>query len=84
VDLVEALDLCEISVYDWTDVNSDPRDEDRITSLEEVLDRYLSKAQGLPDQPKLEAQAGALRRRLREVGAQSEPRIFIVGERSSR
>ncbi len=81
VDLVEALDLDNISVYDWADVDSDPLDEDRITSLEGVLDRYLSKAQGLPDHLEIEAQAGALRRRLREVGAQSEPRIVIVGQK---
>jgi SAM-dependent methyltransferase len=80
VSLVEALDLRSISVYDWADVDSDPLDEDRITSLEEALERYLSKAQGLPDQPKIEAQAEALRRRLRQVGAQSEPRIVVVGQ----
>jgi SAM-dependent methyltransferase len=81
VSLVEALDLCNISVYDWADVDSDPQDEDRITSLEGVLERYLSKAQGLPDHLEIEAQAEALRRRLRQVGAQSEPRIVIVGQK---
>ncbi len=80
VGLVEALDLRNISVYDWADVDSDPLDEDRITSLEGVLERYLFKAQGLPDHLEIEAQAEALRRRLREVGAQSEPRIVIVGQ----
>ncbi|NIV31265.1 MAG: hypothetical protein GWN58_17745, partial [Anaerolineae bacterium] len=64
----------------WADVDSDPLDEDRITSLEGVLERYLFKAQGLPDHLEIEAQAEALRRRLREVGAQSEPRIVIVGQ----
>jgi SAM-dependent methyltransferase len=81
VSLIEALDLRSISVYDWADVDSDPLDEDRITSLEGVLERYLSKAQGLPHHPEIEAQAEALRRRLRRVGAQSEPRIVIVGRK---
>jgi SAM-dependent methyltransferase len=81
VDLVEALGLRDISVYDWADVDSDPLDEDRITSLEGVLERYLFKAQGLPDHLEIEAQAEALRRRLREVGAQSEPRLVIVGQK---
>lgn len=81
VDMVEALDLRNISVHDWADVDSDPLDEDRITSLEGVLERYVSKAQGLPDHLEIEARAHALRRRLRQVGAQSEPRIVIVGQK---
>jgi SAM-dependent methyltransferase len=81
VALVEALHLRDISVYDWTDADSDPLDEDRIASLEGVFERYLPKAQGSPDYPAIEAQAEALRRRLREVGAQSEPRIVIVGQK---
>jgi SAM-dependent methyltransferase len=83
VDLAEGLELRNMTIYDWADVESDPLDEDRITSLENVLDRYLSKAQGLPDHPGIEAQAKALRQRLREAGAQSEPRIAIVGQRPS-
>jgi SAM-dependent methyltransferase len=81
VGLVEALDLRSVSVHDWADVDSDPLDKERITSLEGALEQYLSRAQGLPDQPEIEAQAEALRRRLREVGAQSEPRIVIVGQK---
>jgi SAM-dependent methyltransferase len=81
VGLVEALDLRNISVYDWADVDSDPLDQDRITSLEGVLERYLSKAKGLPNRLEIEAKAQALRRRLRQVGAQSEPRIVIIGQK---
>lgn len=81
VDLVETLDLRNVLVYEWADVDSDPLEEDRITTLEGVFDRYLPKAQGLPDYPEIEAQAEALRRRLREVGAQSEPRVVIVGQK---
>jgi SAM-dependent methyltransferase len=81
VDRVGALDLRHVSIYDWVDEDSDPLDEERLTILEGVLERYLAKAQGLPDYPEIEAQAGALRRRLRELGAQSEPRVFIVGRK---
>jgi SAM-dependent methyltransferase len=84
LDLVEALDLCNVSVYDWADVDSDPLAEGRIRALEGVFERYLSRAQELPDHPAVEAQAQALRRRLGEVGAQSEPRIAIVGRKPSR
>jgi len=81
VDLIEALDLGNIAVHDWNDVASDALDEERITALTSVLERYLVRAQGLPDYPEIEAQAEALRQRLREVGAQSEPRTFIVGQK---
>lgn len=81
VDLVGALNLRDVSIYDWADVHSDPLDEEGIRSLEGVFERYLPRAQGLPDYLEIEAQARALRRRLREVGAQSEPRIAIVGQK---
>jgi SAM-dependent methyltransferase len=81
VDRVGALGLCHVSVYDWVDEDTDPLVEERLTSLEGVLDRYLAKAQGLPEYPEIEAQATALRRRLREVGAQGEPRVAIVGQK---
>ncbi len=81
LELVAGLNLSNVSIHDWDDVDSDPLDEDSITALEKVLDLYLSKAQGLPDRAEFEAQAEALRQRLREVGAQSEPRIAIVGQK---
>ncbi|MGD8998140.1 MAG: class I SAM-dependent methyltransferase [Anaerolineae bacterium] len=81
LDLVGALDLANLSVYDWIDVDSDPLDEEMIASLEGVLDRYLSEARGLEGYQEIEAQADALRRRFREFGARDEPRIIIVGEK---
>jgi SAM-dependent methyltransferase len=79
LDLVETLDLHHIAIFDWTDVDSDPLNEERIKTLENVLERYLTRAQGLSEYLEIEAQAEALRRRLREVGAQSEPRVAILG-----
>jgi hypothetical protein len=84
LDLVGALDLRNVSVYDSTDLESDPLDEETITALESVVDRYLSRAQGLPDHEKIEAQAEVLSRRFREIGARDEPRIMITGEKGSR
>jgi SAM-dependent methyltransferase len=81
LNLVDALDLHNIALWDWDDSESDPLDRGRIASLEGVLERYLSKAQGVPDQLGIAAQAEMLRRRLHEVGAQSEPRIAIVGQK---
>jgi ubiquinone/menaquinone biosynthesis C-methylase UbiE len=81
VDRVGVLGLRNVAVYDWVDEDTDPLYEERLTALEGVLERYLAKAQGLPDYTGIEAQAAALRRRLRQVGAQSEPRIVIVGQK---
>jgi hypothetical protein len=78
----QALGLSSVSTYDWADEDSDPLDRDRIRSLETVFERYLAKAQSLPDYAEIGAQAEALRRRLCQVGAQSEPRIAIVGQKA--
>jgi SAM-dependent methyltransferase len=81
VDHVAALGLRHLAVYDWADEDSDPLYEGRLTALEGMLERYLAKGQGLPDYPEIEAGATALRQRLRDVGAQAEPRLIIVGQK---
>jgi SAM-dependent methyltransferase len=83
VDHVEALGLHKCSIYDWAGDDDDPLEKDTITTLETVIERYLTRARGLPDYAEVEAQAGALRERLREVGAHGEPRVFIIGQRAA-
>jgi SAM-dependent methyltransferase len=81
VDQVEALGLLDCEVYDWAGDDDDPLQEDTITMLESVIDRYLAKAEGLPGYAEFEAKGGAVRRRLRTAGAHGEPRVFIVGRK---
>lgn len=81
LDWVARLDLDNISVYDWEEMDSDPWDKDRIAELEDLLDRYLSRAQGLPARAGIEAQARALGLRLQKIGAQDEPCIAVIGKK---
>jgi SAM-dependent methyltransferase len=83
VDRIGALALANIRCHDWSDLESDPHDPDRLAALEDVIGRYLQKAQALAGYPTLVAHAEVLRRRLAEVGAQSEPRIVIIAEKVS-
>jgi ubiquinone/menaquinone biosynthesis C-methylase UbiE len=81
VDLVGGLGLQGVAVYDRVDEDSDPQDRARIQALQGVFERYLQRAQGFPEYVAFETQAGELRGRLRDVGAQDEPRVAVTGRK---
>ena len=83
VNLVEGLGLANIMTYDRINTDSDPMDAEAIRGKEEIIDRYLQRAQELPNYGVLKRRGEDLRRRLREVGIQSEPVLVVVGERRS-
>lgn len=82
VDLLEDTGLAYLQVYERSDTTSDPLDLVRIRAREELIDRYLERARQTATYQVFEQGGEALRRRLREVGTQSEPEVLIVGQKS--
>ena len=80
VDLLRGLDLRDVSVFDWADVDEDPLDEETVAEHEVLLDRYVERARGLC-YAEIEREVEALRRLLHDVGSEDEPRIAIIGEK---
>ncbi|MGB2983905.1 MAG: methyltransferase domain-containing protein [Candidatus Bipolaricaulia bacterium] len=79
--LIERLRLSDVRVYDARNNDSDPFDSDALKSTEQTIARYLQAAAGLPDLPKLQEGARELRHRLRDVGIQWEPEVFVIGRK---
>jgi ubiquinone/menaquinone biosynthesis C-methylase UbiE len=65
LDLVNDLDLAELTIRDETYLDEDPKAEDELAQLEASIDRYLDLAAGHPD---LLARGKEIRERLRRIG----------------
>ena len=81
IDFVEGLGLCNVAFYDVSNTDLDPMDEAAIKESEEVIDRYIRHAEGLPGCKTLKQRGEEIRRWLRKVGVQWEPELIIVGEK---
>jgi SAM-dependent methyltransferase len=81
VDFVAGLGLCNVVFYDISNTDLDPMDEAAIKENEEIIDRYIQHAAGLPHYKTLRQRGEELRQRHHEVGVQWEPELIIVGEK---
>ena len=79
VDYVAGLGLSAIELYDHVDHDTDPMDPDRIGLLDDLIERTVKRAEGTSDCRALIERGEALRQRLYEVGAQSEPVLLVLG-----
>jgi SAM-dependent methyltransferase len=78
LDMVGALGLEDLAVTDVSNPEDDPLDPAGIAEMNEVIDRYLERADG---DPELIARGEALRRRLGEVGIRGATSVCIVGRK---
>jgi SAM-dependent methyltransferase len=81
VDYVVALGLSKVELYDVVDMDPVTKDESRIEQIEGVIDMVQQRAEGTSRYSEFKARGEALRKRLHEVGALSEPVLLAVGEK---
>jgi ubiquinone/menaquinone biosynthesis C-methylase UbiE len=81
VDLIGGLGLCNVVFYDISNTDSDPLDKAAIMENEEIIDRYIQYAAGLPGYKPLKQRGEELQQRHQEVGVQWEPELVAIGEK---
>lgn len=81
IDLAEGLGLCKVEFYDVSNTDSDPMNEAAVKDSEQVIERYMRHAEGLPGHRALRRRGEQLQRQLRRVGVQWEPELIIVAEK---
>jgi SAM-dependent methyltransferase len=82
VDIVAGLNLHGPTFHDhYAGPDSDPKDEERLKGCDEVIDRCIQRAEGLPNYETLKQRGEALRERLHDVGTHGATRIVVVGEK---
>ena len=81
VNYVTALGLTQLGYYDYSDKDSDPKDEARIEQLESLIARTIQRAENAKNFLPLKRRGEELRQRLHAVGAQREPILMVVGKK---
>ncbi len=74
------MDIAGWAFHDVAYFDEAPKDEATIKQLEGIIDRYVQRAESLPEQnPKLVEEGQALRRRVREVGFHGATTLVAIG-----
>lgn len=81
VDFATRLGLREVKYYDYHDKDSDPMEQTKINQLENLIERTIQYAERTKYYKTFKERGDELRQRLYKVGAQSEPRLIIVGRK---
>jgi len=81
LDFIDALNLHNVTIRDFTNTDSDPMDEKALKSIEGYLDRYVQRAQRTTGSETLIQQSEELRRSLQKKGLQREPVLIVVAEK---
>ena len=78
---VARLGLDEVRVAESVDRDSDPLEEGKLEMLQGVIERVSKRVPGIEGSEGLLRRGDELARRVREVGAQSEPLLLIAGRK---
>lgn len=78
VDLVNDLDLAQLSLRDDSSLDSDPKDPEQVAQIRSSIDKYIDRATGHAD---LLAEGVEIRERLLRVGLHWATVLVAVGEK---
>ncbi len=81
LDYVDSLDLSDVVFHDYDDLNSDPMDEERIDYMQDVINRYIQRAEEALNYYELKEHGEALQKQLHEVGVIREPILMVIGKK---
>lgn len=80
LNIVEGIGLSGWEFHDVAYLDDDPKAPEVIQQLNSVIDQYIQKAQGLPNQEALQARGEELRQRVSEVGFHGATALVAIGE----
>ncbi len=80
IDLLARLNLENLSFYDLTDLEQDPKDPAILAELETVFERYIQRAEGYPE---LQSRGVELRKRVQEIGFLSASTLLVLGAKKA-
>jgi SAM-dependent methyltransferase len=81
LDIIDGLGLADIVFDDARDLGDDPKDPETFKYLSDVLDQYLKRIDGLPEESRLRHRGVELRQRLEKIGFHSATGLLAVGKK---
>jgi ubiquinone/menaquinone biosynthesis C-methylase UbiE len=82
VDFVTALSLRNLIWYDYADLGVDPLSAEINKELDGIIDRYIERAKGMPNEIALCQQGEDLRARVHAIGFHSATTLIAIGEKA--
>jgi len=81
LDIAEGIGLSGWEFHDVAYLDGDPKDPEILQQLNSVIDQYIQKAQGLPNQEAMQSRGEELRQRVSEVGFHGATALVAIGEK---
>lgn len=79
--LLSGLDLHDVKIFNYADLDADPLESGKIAKLDKVIDQVKQRAKGLPNEQKLREDGEEVRDYIHNVGFQSATQLVYIGER---
>jgi len=76
ITILTGLGLNDQRLYDFFDIDENPKKPENLAELDLVIDRYIQRAE---DHPDLQARGEELRQRIRDIGFHSASALIAVG-----
>jgi hypothetical protein len=70
-----------LEFYELKDLETNPKDPGLIEELEDIIDRYMQRANQLIGEVELQQRGEAIRQRLHQVGFHGATSLFVVGKK---
>lgn len=80
LETARGLDLRSLVWFDYCDPSQDPNDPETVRYLDGIIDRYIQRLDGLPQQAPLAERGEELRQRVQTVGFQSATSLIVIGQ----
>jgi hypothetical protein len=81
LDILGGLGLAGMLVEDTSDLKEDPKDPETVKYLANVVEQYLARIQGLPEEADLRTRGLELRRRVEEIGFHSAASLLVIAKK---
>ena len=81
LDWIGALGLRDLTVLDYADLNNDPHDKERCSTLHDRVAQYIDRAKDLPNFAAIRAEGERLTTRLDTVGIRGATALFVIGQK---
>ncbi|WP_075062136.1 class I SAM-dependent methyltransferase [Ornatilinea apprima] len=83
VGFLEDLPLANLALHDLCDLSDNPLEPSNLADLDQVIDRYIARSQGLPNAKALQEQGEALRQRVHNLGYHDASALLAIGQKFS-
>lgn len=83
IGFLEDLSLDNLALHDLRDMSDNPLDVSNIAFLDQIIDRYITRSQGLPNSQDLQEQGEALRQRVHNLGYHDASALLAIGQKLS-